>query len=217
MFTGIVQAMGSVVSRARDAEGVVFRVSAPGFSDALAPGDSVAIDGVCQTVTAVEGDEFEFEAIRTTLGRTTLAEWDRGRPVNLEPALRAGDPLGGHLVQGHVDGVAEVVRIEPSEETVLIDLRLPEAVAELTVALGSLAVDGVSLTVNRLEGDIAQIAIIPYTWSQTTFPRLHAGDRVNVEADLIGKYVVRLLDRRRWETDGGARAERREPGRDTDP
>lgn len=194
MFTGLVQAVGEVAAREPLGEGARFRVRVPpAFAAGLREGESVAVDGVCLTVSRPEPPEFEVEVIRTTLSRTTLAGWEPGRRVNLERALAAGDALGGHLVQGHVDAVARVEGVERTGETVRLALRLPPEVARLTVPLGSLAVDGVSLTVNALRGDVADLAIIPYTWSHTALSRLAAGETTNVEADLIGKYVDRLL------------------------
>lgn len=193
MFTGLVQAVGTVEERRPAEGGLVFRVRAADFADGLREGESVAVDGVCQTVTGRDGASFAFQSVRTTLSRTTLGELVPGRRVNLERALRADDRLGGHLVQGHVDGVAEVGEVEPAGETVYLRVRLPAAVAEVTVEHGSLAVDGVSLTVNALRDDVAELAVIPYTWSRTNLGRLRAGERVNVEADLVGKYVRKLL------------------------
>lgn len=193
MFTGIVTDVGTVVARTPREGAVEFAVRAPKFARELEDGDSVAVDGVCFTVTDREGDEFRFTSVLTTLGRTTFEEIETGRRVNLERALRAGDPLGGHMVQGHVDGVGHVTALEHHGETVLVGIRLPPDVAALTVPRGSLAVDGVSLTVAELEGEVAEIALIPYTWTHTSLDRLEIGDRVNLEADLIGKYVERLL------------------------
>jgi riboflavin synthase len=194
MFTGLVEAVGTVEKRDPLEEGLSFQVRAPGFAEALTAGDSVAVAGVCQTAIRQENDTFDFEAIRTTLSRTTFGEYERGTLVNLERALRAGAPMGGHLVQGHVDGVGEVTSIERAGETVFARIAIPHEVAEITVLYGSLAVDGVSMTVNSLHGDVAELAIIPYTWEHTSFSRLQPGDRVNVEADLVGKYVQRLLE-----------------------
>lgn len=194
MFTGIVQSVGRVAARDESPGHVRFRIAGAAFLDRLAPGDSVAVDGACLTVAELDGESFAVEAVRTTLERTTLAEWREGRRVNLEPSLRAGDPLGGHMVQGHVDGVAEVLEARSTEEGREIALRLPADVAEVTVPRGSLAVDGVSLTVGALDGVVARFAIIPYTWSHTTLGRLEEGARVNVEADVLGKYVSRVLD-----------------------
>jgi riboflavin synthase len=194
MFTGLVEAVGTVVTREPLEGGLAFRVRATGFAEQLTSGDSVAVDGVCQTVTQTGDDTFNFESIRTTLSRTTFGDYEPGRPVNLERALQAGEPMGGHLVQGHVDGVGTVTSVERAGETVFTRIDMPHEVAEITVLYGSLAVDGVSMTVNALHGDVAELAIIPYTWEHTSFSRLQPGDRVNLEADLVGKYVHRLLE-----------------------
>jgi riboflavin synthase len=193
MFTGLVRSVGTVDLREPYAKGIRFGVEVPELAAELAAGESVAVDGVCQTVVQADERRIEFEAIRTTLSRTTLGDWEPGRRVNLEPPLHGTDRFGGHLVQGHVDGVAEVVSVEEAGETVFVRIGLPTEVAAVTVLYGSLAVDGVSMTVNRLDGDVAELAIIPYTWTHTAFPRLRPGGRVNVEADLIGKYVRKLL------------------------
>lgn len=192
MFTGLVEAEGTVRAREPRAGGVAFTVEGP-FAAELEDGESVAIDGACLSVTRREGKTFGVEAIRTTLGRTTLGGFEPGRRVNLERALRVGDRLGGHLVQGHVDGVGEVVSVERADETVFVRLRMPEEVARLTVVHGSIAVDGVSLTVNDRDGSVAEVAIVPYTWEHTAMDRLGPGSRVNLEADLMGKYVDRLV------------------------
>lgn len=193
MFTGLVQAVGTVVERSPIGEGIAFGVHAPGWAEGLEPGESVAVDGVCQTVTAARGEGFGFEAIRTTLARTTFGVYEPGRRVNLERAIRAGDRLGGHFVQGHVDGVGTVREVEPAGETVFLRVALPEEVADVTVPRGSLAVDGVSLTVAGLADGVAELAVVPYTWSRTALSRLRAGDGVNLEADLLAKVVRKLV------------------------
>lgn len=193
MFTGLVQAVGTVEERRAFDEGLAFRVRAPGWAEDLEPGESVAVDGVCQTVVSAGDGAFGFQSIRTTLSRTTLSGYRPGRRVNLERALRAGDRLGGHFVQGHVDGVGRVAGVEPAGETVFLRIALPASVADVTVARGSLAVDGVSLTVAGLEGGVAELAIIPYTWSHTSLSRLWEGEGVNLEADLIAKVVRELV------------------------
>jgi riboflavin synthase len=193
MFTGLVETMGRVIRREEFDEGVRFRLSAPELAGALAEGDSLSIDGVCHTVFDIDAEEFSFESIRTTLSRTTLGEFVPGRDANLERAIRAGEPMGGHLVQGHVDGVGVMVEVEKAGETVFLRFQMPEEVARLTVLYGSIAMDGISLTVNRLFQDVAEVAIIPYTWDHTNVGRLSAGSRVNLEADLVGKYVDQLL------------------------
>lgn len=192
MFTGLVEAVGEVVERAPREGGVAFTVACP-FAGELEEGESVAVDGVCLSVTGRDERAFRVEAIRTTLGRSTLGGFEAGRRVHLERALRVGDRLGGHMVQGHVDGVGEVTSVERAGETVFVRFSLPEAVARVTVLHGSIALDGVSLTVNGLEDEVAEVAIIPHTWEHTAMDRLRAGDRVNLEADLMGKYIERLV------------------------
>ena len=193
MFTGLVETAGVVLRREEFEEGIRFRLSAPDLEGTLSEGDSLSIDGVCHTVFDIEGEEFSFESVRTTLSRTTLGEFVTGREANLERAIRAGEPMGGHLVQGHVDGVGEMVEVEHAGETVFLRFRMPAEVARLTVLYGSIAMDGISLTVNRLFQDVAEVAIIPYTWEHTNVRRLEGGTRVNLEADLVGKYVDQLL------------------------
>ena len=193
MFTGLVETAGLVLRREEFEEGIKFRLTAPDLAGKLSEGDSLSIDGVCHTVFDVEGEEFSFESVRTTLSRTTLGEFVPGREANLERAIRAGEPMGGHLVQGHVDGVGVMVELEQAGETVFLRFRMPDEVARLTVLYGSIALDGISLTVNRLFQDVAEVAIIPYTWEHTNVRRLEEGTRVNLEADLVGKYVDQLL------------------------
>jgi riboflavin synthase len=138
-------------------------------------------------------------AVATTLERTTIGDWRAGRRVNLERALRAGDRLGGHFVQGHVDGVASILNIRQHDDARLVDLALPQGLPELMVMHGSVAVDGISLTVNDLAApDILQLSLIEYTLRHTTFGDLAVGDRVHVEADMLGKYVQRLLKESTW-------------------
>ena len=193
MFTGLVETVGKVLHREEFDKGIRFRLAATDLAGSLAAGDSISIDGVCHTVTEVEGEEFSFESVRTTLSRTTLGEFAPGREANLERAIRAGQPMGGHLVQGHVDGVGVMEEIEKAGETVFLRFRMPEEVARLTVLYGSIALDGISLTVNRLFQDVAEVAIIPYTWDHTNVGRLTKGSTVNLEADLVGKYVDQLM------------------------
>ncbi len=211
MFTGLVETVGRIAARDEFEKGVRFRLSAPGFADQLAEGESVAVDGVCHTVFGVDVSDgsFSFESIRTTLSRTTLGTFEPGREVNLERAIRAGDPMGGHIVQGHVDGTGELTEVESAGETVFLRIRLPHEVRRLTVLYGSIAIDGISLTVNRLSGDVAEVAIIPYTFQHTNVGRLRPGSRVNLEADMIGKYVDRLLEPYQAIAGSAADAERR--------
>jgi riboflavin synthase len=196
MFTGIIEELGRIVAAEPLEGGRRFAVET-GHAGSLKEGDSVAIDGVCTTVVALDPGAFHIDAIGTTLSRTTMGEYEAGRRVNLERSLALGDRLGGHLVQGHVDGVGEVVAIERRGEHVLLDLRMPDVVADVTVLHGSIAINGVSMTVNALPSrGVAQVAIIPFTWEHTNFSELAVGDRVNLEGDMLGKFVVHYLSRR---------------------
>ena len=202
MFTGLVQHVGELSSRSNGGSsgsvggGVRFEFVAPGLVPELAPGDSVSVDGVCLTATEIDAaaGSFAVDAVPATLERTTLADMQPGRRVNLERAVRAGEPLGGHIVQGHVDAVGVVTAAARDDEAFVLGIRLPDPVAEFTVERGSLTVDGVSLTVAGLSGGVAKLAIIPYTLGHTNLGRLEEGARVNLEADVIAKYVARLLD-----------------------
>lgn len=195
MFSGIVEAVGRVEVARPVENGRRLRIAAP-FAGELGQGDSVAVDGVCLTAVERAAAWFEAEAIGTTLSRTTLGALREGSPVNLERALALGDRLNGHMVQGHVDGVGEVTGIEREGEHVLLDVRLPPEVDEVTVLHGSIAIAGVSLTVNALPAPgVAQVALIPYTWNHTTLRELRPGDGVNLEGDMLGRFVVDYLRR----------------------
>jgi riboflavin synthase len=162
--------------------------------DDLVDGESIACDGVCLTVRERGAGWFTAAAVVTTLGRTALGGWAAGRRVNLERALRVGDRLGGHMLQGHVDGVGVVERVERRGDAWLYDVRVPDDLDALLVPHGSIAVDGVSLTVNALPApSVVQLSIIEYTYRHTTFADRRAGDVVHVEGDVVGKYVRRLL------------------------
>lgn len=194
MFTGIVEEIGTIAEVRDQGNGRRIRVSARTVLQDLAPGDSVAVDGVCLTATEVSPEGFSVDAIATTLGRTTIGALASGSRVNLERAAALGDRLGGHLVQGHVDGSGSVIGISPQAELVLVDVEIPDAVAEVTVLHGSITINGISLTVNDLpRRDVVQVSIIPFTWEHTTMQDLRVGDGVNLEGDLIGKYVRQLL------------------------
>lgn len=195
MFTGMVTAVGTVRS-ARAADGgrtLVIRAPFRG----LALGESIAVDGACLTVTRRLQGAFEVHVVATSLERTTLGAFRIGRRVNLERALRASDRLGGHLVQGHVDGVGTIRRIRQHDDARLLDIAVSAAVARVTVPLGSITVDGVSLTVNALRSrGVVQVSLIPYTLQHTTLGDRRVGDRVQLEGDTIGKYVAAWLSRR---------------------
>ena len=193
MFTGIVRELGSVVALDGDDLGVRLEIRAAATASACAPGDSVAIDGVCLTVEALDGDVLTFHAVAETLRRTSLARLGIGDEVNVEPALRVGEPLGGHIVQGHVDGVGRVQSVEAEGEGLRVFVEAPDEILRYCVEKGSVAVDGVSLTIAELHDDAFGIALVPHTIAATTLSALVPGREVNLEIDVIAKYVERLL------------------------
>lgn len=190
MFTGIITDVATIVRAASTAAGREFVVRS-GY-DGVSAGESIACDGVCLTVREAGEGTFTVAAVTTTLERTTLGGWTEGRRINTERAMALGERLGGHLVAGHVDAVASVTRVAPHGDALLIDLALGAAWMPLMVPHGSIAVNGVSLTINALLDGGVQISLIEYTLRNTTFGELNAGDSVNVEADLVGKYVQQL-------------------------
>jgi riboflavin synthase len=197
MFTGIITDVGSLATR----HGGRFAVRCGYPPASIALGASICCDGACLTVTHVEpggaGSCFTVDVSNETLMRTTLNEWRPGRRINLERALKAGDEFGGHIVAGHVDGVARILAIEPDDACHRLTIEAPLALAGLLAAKGSIALDGVSLTLNAVEGSRVGISIIPHTLTHTAFGDKKPGDRVNLEVDLIARYVARLLETRR--------------------
>ena len=192
MFTGIVAALGSVT--AIDAVGDAARITVTGADlTNVGEGDSVAVDGVCLTVVTMTGDRFTADLLPETRRRTTLGDVAVGRAVNLELAATPTTMLGGHLVQGHVDGVGTVVRRVPGDPWTDVTVRLPHGLARYVVEKGSIALDGVSLTVVRIDGDDVAVSLIPETLRRTTFGAKPEGATVNVEVDVLAKYVERLL------------------------
>jgi riboflavin synthase len=195
MFTGLVTAVGRVESARAVDGGRTLVIRAPWRG--IAPGESIAVDGACLTVERRLKGAFAVHVIATTLERTAFGGYRAGRRVNLERALRAGDRLGGHLVQGHVDGVGRIRRIAKEADALLLDIGVPAAVAEASIPLGSITVDGVSLTVNALKARHAvQVSLIPFTLQHTTLGDRRVGDQVHLEGDTIGKYVSAWLARR---------------------
>ena len=194
MFTGIIEAVGEVAAVGEAPSGRTLVVEAP-FAGELARGQSVAVDGACLTVRAVDTGTFSVEVGASTLKRTVAGRYKRAAAVNLERAVRVGGRLDGHLVQGHVDGLATFLARRAAGETRFFEFGLPEDVFAATVVHGSVALNGVSLTVNGLRADgRCEVAIVPHTWENTNLRGLAAGDPVNVEADVIGKYVRRVMD-----------------------
>ncbi|MBA2626489.1 MAG: riboflavin synthase [Gemmatimonadales bacterium] len=192
MFTGIITAIGIVERAAHDGDGLELTIAAP--YRRLALGESIAVDGACLTVKARAAGRFTVHAVTTTLERTALGSYAHGRRVNLERAVRAGDRLGGHLVQGHVDAIGAVVAVHEHGDARLVDIRVPPALADVTVPLGSITVDGVSLTVNAIPAPgIVQVSLIPFTLQHTTLGERRPGDAVQLEGDTIGKYVQQFV------------------------
>jgi riboflavin synthase len=187
IFTGIVIEQGVVHAVAPD-----LAIEAPQVAGQTVPGDSVSIDGCCLTATTIDGAVMTFHAVPETLRRTTLGGLVEGHAVNLEPALRAGDRLGGHWVQGHVDGIGTLVASEPEGEAVNMTFQAPADVLRTTIEKGSIAVNGVSLTVVAVDDERFSVTVIPHTREVTNLGALTVGGRVNLEADLLGKYVEKL-------------------------
>ena len=193
MFTGIILAKGKVTSiqdRGGDLEMAVDVT--PWDLQRAALGDSIAVQGVCLTVVRKEGNTFYADVSREALAKTTLGQLKVGSRVNLEPSLRAGDSLGGHMVSGHVDAVAELKRIDPDARSWRLEFELPPELARFVAAKGSICLNGVSLTVNHVEGRCFDVNIIPHTHEVTTLGELRVGDRVNVEIDVVARYLERL-------------------------
>jgi riboflavin synthase len=195
MFTGLIRELGTVVSRSGDGDGVRIELAAPQTAQDSAIGDSVAIDGVCLTVVVRTDQTLAFDAVPETLDRTALTTLKPGSRVNLEPALRAGEPLGGHYVQGHVDGVASVRSVQPEGEGKRLWFDLTPELLRYIVEKGSVAVQGVSLTVAATGDAGFAVALIPHTLAATNLDTLIDGSRVNVEVDILAKYVEKLLPR----------------------
>lgn len=192
MFTGLVEEVGTIASVIRRGDGARVRLVAGTVRDGLAVGDSVAVDGACLTAVALHDDGLEVDAVAETLRRTTLGDRAPGDRVNLERALRLGDRLGGHLMQGHVDGTGEVAAVRPEGGGRVLRVRVPGELLRYVVEKGSIAIDGVSLTVAARHADGCSVALIPHTLAATTLGEAAAGRRVNLEVDLMAKYVESL-------------------------
>jgi len=193
MFTGIVESMGTITSVDESGAQAKITISSPGFGDDLQHGESVAVSGVCLTVAQRAGGSWVADVMRVTRETTTLGEAVPGRRVNLERALRADGRMGGHIVQGHVDGVATLVRRDSAAEWDELTFSVPEDVARYVVTKGSICLDGVSLTVAALDGSDVTVSLIPTTVADTTLGALSVGDRVNVEVDVLAKYIERFV------------------------
>lgn len=192
MFTGLIEALGTVVSLDAGKGQARLALAIP-FASELALGDSVAVNGCCLTVAAIDDDHIAFDLLAQTLDVTSLGGLASGKVVNLERAMKAGDRFGGHFVQGHVDEVGNIRGIEARGQDHVVDVELPDAIARLCIEKGSLAVDGISLTIASLKGSIATFWITPHTWDHTNLHAANDGQRVNLEADMLAKHVDSLL------------------------
>lgn len=193
MFTGIVTDVGRVVATERRGD-LRARIATRYDTGGIDIGASIACDGVCLTVVALGPDWFEVEISAETLSKTNLGTWDQGRAVNLERALKVGDELGGHIVSGHVDGLAEVLSVADEGDSTRVRFRAPDALAGFIAPKGSVALNGTSLTVNEVEGAEFGVNLIPHTKTVTTWGRVAPGDRVNLEIDTLARYVARLRE-----------------------
>jgi riboflavin synthase len=193
VFTGIVEELGTIAAVEGDGHGLQLQIEAPALAPLSHVGDSINVSGCCLTVVAVRGSTFAFEVVPESLRRTALGGLAPGSAVNLEDALRAGEPYGGHIVQGHVDGVGELTERREEGIGAWLRFRAPDNVQRYLIEKGSVTVAGVSLTVAELHDDGFAVAIVPHTLQVTTFGTLAVGDSVNLEADMIARYVERLL------------------------
>ena len=193
MFTGLIEEIGTVEELVPLGDAVRIAVRAPKVTEDAAPGDSIAVDGVCLTVVDNANGTFTADVMRETLDRSRLGTYKAGSEVNLERALAAGQRLGGHIVQGHVDGVAEVVSRTPSEHWEVLRFTLPERLERYVVEKGSIAVNGTSLTVSAVGEGYFEVSLIPTTLRETTAGALTPGDPVNLEVDIVAKYVEKMV------------------------
>jgi riboflavin synthase len=205
VFTGIVRELGTIVAAEEYGGGRALVVRAPGIAASTSAGDSVSINGCCLTAESVDSEQISFHAVSETLARTTLGQVQSEDRVNVEPAVRAGEPLGGHYVQGHVDGVGRVQSVEAEGEGLRVFVEASDDVLRYCVEKGSVTIDGVSLTVAELADDAFAVALVPHTLEMTTLASLVPGRQVNLEADVLAKYVERALS---WRETHGSDSDR---------
>ncbi len=204
MFTGIIETTGSIQDLDDHRGGLKLTVEAPTMSAEFQPGDSIAVNGVCLTVVAHGDRGFSVEIVPETVSRTTFGNLQVGDRVNLERPLRLSDRIDGHLVQGHVDGIGRIATREERGNSLWYEVEIPEDLTPFVIEKGSIALDGISLTIARLTGNLAAVSIIPHTASITTFGNRRRGDEVNMEVDMVGRYVASLLHAG-WRADPGER------------
>ena len=195
MFTGLIEEIGTIEQIQKHRGTLRFTISVKEVVKDLAIDDSVALNGVCLTVVEFSKSNFQVEAVEETLNKTTFGSLKKGSQINLERSLRFSDRMGGHFVQGHVDAVGEVAAVQRQEGGVLLSIKLPAHLLKYVISEGSIAIDGVSLTIARLKENQITISLIPHTLEKTTLANLKVADKVNIEVDLIGKYVERILTR----------------------
>jgi riboflavin synthase len=195
MFTGLIAELGAITAIEKGESSAVFTIAAPGLISQIALGDSVAVNGVCLTATSIAGDTFTADVMVQTLAVTSLSQLTVGSPVNLELAALLNTRMGGHMVQGHVDGVATVVGLTPGEKWAQFEITVPEKLAKYIVNQGSICLDGVSLTVGEINdgNNVVTVWLIPETLERTNLSTKKSGDLINVEVDVLAKYVERLL------------------------
>jgi len=198
MFTGLVQAIGKVRSIEKQVSSAVLLIADADIASNVAIGDSVSVNGTCLTVTQIAQDSFSVDVMTQTLDLTSTGQLEIGSVVNLELATLASGRLGGHIVQGHVDGVGKVISLEPGEQWSRLDVEIPGHLMKYIVAQGSICIDGVSLTVGELNDALNQITLwlIPETLAKTTLPTKQSGDAINIEVDVLAKYIERLIERK---------------------
>ncbi len=193
MFTGLIEEIGAVAAITRNGPGARLTIRCQTVLEGIALGDSVAVNGACLTATEITDSSFAVDCVAETLSRTAIGTLEVGTPVNLERAMRLGDRLGGHLVQGHIDGTGEVVALTPEGDSLRVRVRLPEDLCKYVVEKGSVAIDGISLTIAERHDDGLTVALIPHTMAHTTLGPASQGRMVNLEVDLVAKYVAQLV------------------------
>lgn len=194
MFTGIIQTIGTVVNVDNERGDPRFYIQSDFDLDQVPMGASICHAGCCLTVVEKNDDVFAVDVSAETLSKTILGQWKTGTKINLEPSLKVGDELGGHIVSGHVDGVAALVSITPEGDSHRLVIRAPDELAKFIAPKGSVALDGISLTVNEVDGNQFGINIIPHTWDVTTLGQMKTGDSLNIEIDLMARYAARLME-----------------------
>ncbi|MBF0199091.1 MAG: riboflavin synthase [Planctomycetes bacterium] len=193
MFTGIIQEIGQIIRAHKEGQVLRYTISSQILREKALTGASIAVDGVCQTIVEINENSFSFDAIDETLKKTTLGSLRSGQKVHLEPAMPVGAPLDGHLVYGHVDGLGQITAIKPQQGRFDLQIRVPEGCEKYLINAGSICLKGVSLTIFKVEGNQCWVSLIPETLQRTTLESLRIGDYINIEVDIIGKWVEKLI------------------------